>query len=298
MSSPAAAGRLAVFPNPGLSSLIARYLPRKLAFILGVLLVCAILSAGLWPFHAPRNNAHWLPDRNGLAFALHGVALTSAALPAGGRADASTLEILLAPEEAWRGGTVLSLFDPATSSQLALRQNYTDLVVQRRIGTRRYASSDLTVEEVFRRPVFLVTLSSDGSNTLVYINGELAANSPTFAFSAKDLERQIIVGTSALQPDSWSGEVRGLALYRSQLDAASVAQHYRDHGRTSAIGAPADGSCCVSLRRAHRQRRAQPRGRRAGAGDTSALHGGSSALPGAGLAGAPHPGKLFEGCAG
>ena len=229
MRSLAAAGTLAVSPSPGLSSRIARYLPRKLAFLLGVLLVCAILSAGLWPFHAPRNNANWLPNHNGLAFGPHGVALTSTTLPGGdGAATACTLEILLAPKEAWKSGTVLSLFDPASSNQLALRQNYIDLAIQRRIGTRRYASDDLIVEEVFRRPLFLVTLSSNGSNTLVYINGELAANSPTFGFSARDLERQIIVGTSAMQPDSWTGEVRGLALYRSQLDPALVAQHYQD----------------------------------------------------------------------
>ena len=45
--------------------------------LLCVSVLAGILVAGLWPFHAPRNDVAWLNDGNGLRFGRHGVMLSS-----------------------------------------------------------------------------------------------------------------------------------------------------------------------------------------------------------------------------
>lgn len=202
-------------------------MPKRLAAALGVLLVCATLSAGLWPFHAPRNHVSWLAHENGLAFARYGTALSTGPLPAGASEGPCTLEIWLAPAEEWKSGTFLALYDHATSQQLTFRQNYVDLVVQRRIGTRGNDATDLVLGEVFRRPNFFLTLTSDGRSTVVYVDGHLVLKAADFAISASEFSRTVILASSALQPDSWEGDIRGLAMYGSQLSAEDVALHYQ-----------------------------------------------------------------------
>jgi hypothetical protein len=50
--------------------------------VLGLLcasVLTGILIAGLWPFHAPKNEVSWLSDGNGLHFGKYGVVLGSEA---------------------------------------------------------------------------------------------------------------------------------------------------------------------------------------------------------------------------
>ena len=52
-------------------------------------LICAsvlviILTAGLWPFHAPKNEVGWISNGNGLHFGNHGAVLSSDAFSLAG----------------------------------------------------------------------------------------------------------------------------------------------------------------------------------------------------------------------
>ena len=38
----------------------------------------------------------------------------------------------------------------------------------------------------------------------------------------------LIIGNSPVKPDSWSGELKGIAIYHRELTATEVAQHYDD----------------------------------------------------------------------
>lgn len=84
------------------------------------------------------------------------------------------------------------------------------------------------VNEVFRQGHVFVTVTSNGKDTAVYIDGKLATRSSRFGLSIKDLTGQLIGANSPFQHSSWSGRLRGLAIYRSELNASQVAQHYDD----------------------------------------------------------------------
>ena len=71
-------------------------------------------------------------------------------------------------------------------------------------------------------------MTSDGQDTAVYIDGNLVTRSSRFGLSLKDLAGKLIVANSPLQGNSWSGQLRGLAIYKSELTADQVAQHYQD----------------------------------------------------------------------
>ena len=59
-----------------------------------------ILVAGLWPFHAPKNEVSWLPEGNGVLFGKHGSIVSADLIKASGlRAEKScSLEIWLQPK--------------------------------------------------------------------------------------------------------------------------------------------------------------------------------------------------------
>src|ERR1700691_288659 len=44
----------------------------KILGVLCILVLCGILVAGLWPFHAPINDVTWLQNADGVDFGSHG----------------------------------------------------------------------------------------------------------------------------------------------------------------------------------------------------------------------------------
>jgi VanZ family protein len=205
--------------------------PRQLVGVLAVLTLCSILVAGLWPFHSPKNQVHWLQNENGLQFAHYGTILSTGILErAGSDRPSISIEFWMSPASAWNTGTLIAFYSPSTARQFSLHQRYTDLVLQRDIGGphTRLSPVEMQVHNVFRKKQALITVTSDGRETAVYIDGQLVTRSLWFGLSADDLTGRLIVGTSALQGDSWPGRLRGLALYRSELSAAQVARHYEE----------------------------------------------------------------------
>src|ERR1700740_748124 len=82
-------------------------------------LICAsvlviILTAGLWPFHAPKNEVGWLSNGNGLHFRNHGVILSPDSFSlAGLKARIScSVEMWLQPDHSDTGGTILAFYTP------------------------------------------------------------------------------------------------------------------------------------------------------------------------------------------
>jgi hypothetical protein len=192
--------------------------------------VCVTLTLGLWPFHAPKNQVTWLPNRNGVRIGHHGTlstpAVTDHAAPL--HRSAATAEVWLQVGRIWESGTVMAFYDPQVPLLLDLRQSQLDLKLQVQANRERAA---FYVDDVFHinyksRPVFLA-ITSDGRNTAVYVNGRLARTVPGFPFSAGTLAGRLILGTSAWQNDDWTGQVFGLALYGRALASPEVSRHYR-----------------------------------------------------------------------
>lgn len=191
--------------------------------------VCVILTLGLWPFHTPQNQVTWL-KRGGVHFDDFGTILGPARLNAS-PSDAASFEVWARPDH-WTGSaTFLSLYRHETGLLFALRQSLTDLEVtvdapRTRRHSHFYADEVLSRSLKRKQPVFLSVVSGPDGTT-VYLDGEKAKTAPGFAIPASALTGRLIVGDVPGQSDSLEGDLRGLAIYAVELNAAEVMRHYR-----------------------------------------------------------------------
>jgi hypothetical protein len=202
--------------------------------VLGVLcaaVLVGILIAGLWPFHAPKNEVSWLSNGTGLHFGEYGVILSPGAASFPGLKDGApcSLEIWLQPDHSDTGGTILAIYTPENRTvAFSIYQSIDDLLLRGVTVYRQHrAKSRLYIDHAFskNKQVF-VTISSNGEGAAVYVNGAFVRTSPRFGLSSKDLTGQLIVGNHPLTDDGWQGQIKGLAIYNRELTAAEVLQHY------------------------------------------------------------------------
>jgi VanZ like family/Concanavalin A-like lectin/glucanases superfamily len=205
---------------------------RKILGGLSVLVLCAVLVVGLWPFHAPINEVTWLGNANGLSFGRHGTVLSSSIFTAPGSRDEAScsLEIWLQPLRRADSNTFLAFNAPDRPLQFSLRQSETDLALQlgyRNEYVRAQGAALVYVDEIFRKKkLLLIAITSGAQGTRIYVDGILARTAQQFRLSAKDFTGQLVLGTSPAVNDSWSGQLRGLAIYQDELTAAQVSRHF------------------------------------------------------------------------
>jgi VanZ family protein len=194
------------------------------------LVLGGLLVAGLWPFHAPRNQVTWSAGGHGLRFGRHGTILSSGQFQtANAPADAPcSLEIWFEPGLTAASGTLIAFYAPGNPRQFSLHQSIADLALRSDIRDGRYRTrtTRLYVEDIFRRgkPLF-VTVTSNGGQTSVYIDGVLARTAPVFPLSSRDFAGELIIANSPVVDNSWSGSLRGLAFYDRELTPAQVLHH-------------------------------------------------------------------------
>jgi hypothetical protein len=196
------------------------------------LILSIILVAGLWPFHAPKNEVIWLSNRGGLLFGDYGSIVSAGAFKADrSRADSSSsLEIWLEPSRNESSGTIVAFYrSESRVVPFALRQSLGDLLLQSTSLDQSHHVSRMMfyVDDVFsqQEPVFF-TISSGDSGTAVYADGTLVRKSSNFRLSNQTFTGQLIVGNAPATTDNWSGQLKGLAVYDHELTAAEVSQHY------------------------------------------------------------------------
>ena len=185
------------------------------------------ITRGLWPFHTRKNEVTWLGGNNGLRFGRNGTVISSGAFPMT-RAEggvSGSVEVWLQPRRIWDSSTFLAFYTPGNPSHFSLRQSEADLEL--RAGTPSTNPARLYVENAFRKsgPVFL-TITSGIHGMSVYTDGVLAKTAPQFRLSTKDFSGRLVLGDSPGQPDNWSGQLLGLAIYRRELTATQVLRHY------------------------------------------------------------------------
>ena len=207
-----------------------------------VFVLAAILVAGLWPFHAPRNDVTWLGSGQGVFFGDYGSIVSSGVFKArGSKVDAScSLEIWLQPAVLDDSSTILAFYGPENDHvPFALRQSLGDLVLMRTSlnQLRRTRSAKLYVDDLFsqRKRVF-VTITSGEEGTAIYADGALVKTSSTFKLSSQDLTGQLILGNAPVTTDNWSGQVKSLAIYSRDLTAAEVSQHFENWSKNEPSG--------------------------------------------------------------
>ena len=201
-----------------------------------------ILLFGLWPlrFSAP-NNAGWLAGTNGLRFP--GGEAQSAFDPGGVvhsahpfeaspmlAAGAFSIEILLRPAEEPAGaqGRIFTLADAVGGEPFFLGQWSTQLLVMVRQPGKAGADAfrEYDAREAFKaRQTRLVTLTTDGSDCTIHLDGRLAkriADVSLLGTNASLAGRRIFLGNSPDGLHPWTGDVLGFALHTGTLSAAEV----------------------------------------------------------------------------
>jgi len=195
-----------------------------------LLVLGCILVAGLWPFHAPKNDISWLSNGNGLLFGEYGSILSSGSLKALESSEAAcSVEIWLQPGFE-HSGTILAFYRPETSVlPFEMWQSGADLGIRRSSvdQSQHIERSRIYVGDLFRdAKLVFITISSGPAGTAVYEDGVLARKVPDFRFSAKDLAGQFTVGNAPGRLHLWHGKLKALAIYDRELEAAEVSQHY------------------------------------------------------------------------
>lgn len=218
-----------------------------------VLIFAGILIACLWPFEAPRNQVYWLDHGQGLRFGEYGTVVSREPLLAS-HAPANedwTLELWLRPGLAYQNGTILAFYDPEREHGFSLRQWSAALVMQDRLWPEELSAvgGGLDVDGIFRGASLLfLTLASGADGTSVYVDGKFVRLAPRFRLPDDEFSGQMVIANSPVDNDDWSGEIRGLAFYRSELTAAEVLRHYASWTRTGTPEiAPGDGSAALFL---------------------------------------------------
>jgi len=218
---------------------------RNLLALACIVVLCVILTLGLWPFHSPRNAVAWLENRNGLRFGDYGVIESSGRfqIASSQNTPEASLEIWLQPRRIWDSGSLLAFYEPGNLFQFSLYQAQTDLVVRTAAQDEQHRAkrASLYVNDVFRRgagPVF-ITVTSGVKGAWIYVDGVLAAAAPQFPLSASDFSGRLVLADSPGQPASWSGQLLGFAMYRRQLTAAQVLHNcetWKHSGRPEIAG--------------------------------------------------------------
>ena len=204
--------------------------------IIEILCVCTlvtILVAGLWPFHAPRNNIEWLGKEDGLQFGRHGSIVSTDAFQSreSNHDDLASLEIWIEAAPVKSRHTILA-FEGEGQGEVPFRlqQNEQTLIVQRHNiddrGTDRTA--EFRVERALPEgQIVFVTVTLGKQETSIYLNGVLARTAPILGSSRGNFVGRLVLGNSPSASDSWAGRVLGLAIFRSQLPTSRVVEHYK-----------------------------------------------------------------------
>jgi len=190
--------------------------------------LCTILLAGLWPFHAPKNEVEWLRGRNGLQFGHRGIAQSVKAFHTETPSSPCSLEIALQPANVTGSGTILAFDDSAVlKDSFALRQFDGSLAIQRPGGDAqgKIVRSWWKTDQVFAKGkrVVLTVISTNGK-TLLYVDGIHSSTSSDFGFVDHDLTGRLVLGNSMTQ-DSWAGQITGLAVYHVALTPSQVEEN-------------------------------------------------------------------------
>ena len=192
-----------------------------------VLGVCGLLVLGLEPFHRPKNRVSWMKGENGAMLTDPSTIWSSGSFEFAATADdvESSLEVWLIPAQVSDSTTLLAFSTAKDPLQFWLQQFYSQLILKRE--PRNGPVGVIGIDDVFRkgRPVF-VTITSGKKQSAIYVDGVLARAFPGFRLG-KDFSGQLVFGTSPVDDNSWPGQLRGLAIYSSELTATQVARHFQ-----------------------------------------------------------------------
>jgi VanZ family protein len=200
------------------------------------------LNLGLWPFHAPRNDVSWVKNQHALRFGRYSTISTKRGMTSLlSQGPCCSLEIWLECSRIWDFSTFLTFYLPGKGLAFSMHQLQKRLSLQTEIqdDRRHTATRHVYVDDVFHKtgPTF-ITLVSSGDGTDIYIDGTIAKRMLAIRLAPEALAGQLIVGDSAEQADSWSGQLRSISVYNGQLTPREILENYgswTQKGKPSAV---------------------------------------------------------------
>ena len=206
----------------------------KVVALLCLLTTLGILFSTLWPFNPfPPNHVSWLVETNGIRVGRRGVVLSEGALRTSSSASGDepcTLELWIKPAHTDSVSTVLNFYEPGNPWRFLLRQYHTGLIVSHDVPVLadRPRRIKLDVDDGLRQnQLTFITITSGRNGTRVYFDAKPKRTFPHFQISSDDLSGQLVLGSSTVISDPWSGEVHGLAIYPRELNSEEVLQSYQ-----------------------------------------------------------------------
>jgi hypothetical protein len=170
----------------------------------------------------------WLGNKNGLRFGRHGPVLSFGAFKTSSsqRETSCSVELWLQPARGYDSNTLLAFYSRENQIQFSLRPFEGNLRL--RSGSRdKDVNAGAYVGDVFRnRKLVFIAITAARQDAAVYVNGTLSRTSAPFRLSPDDLTGELVLGTSPVVNDGWSGELLGLAIYKQELTAAQVSRHF------------------------------------------------------------------------
>jgi VanZ family protein len=211
----------------------ANQLLKTFLVTLSLAILAITLSAGLWPFSFLQdNNVHWNVGRAGLHFGDHGMIVSRGkfkGLPTDA-ARGCTLEVGVEPTLSSGSSTILSFYNPQSSTRLQLQQNSDDFAF---IHALRPPYNRSNQQSVFLDHVLkngqktLITLAYADGVLDVYLDGSLKKSTRSVELPCADLKGTLIVGNNPYRDASWTGIVYRLAFYDHGLRAGEVVENFR-----------------------------------------------------------------------
>jgi len=202
---------------------------RVLLTALSVASVLALLVATLWPFNPnQRNDVSWLNGEDGIRFGDYGTIFSAAEFPRqpGGQHESFSLEFWMEPGLAWDSNVMVAFYLPENPEQFIVRQDESDISVIHAVPEKGSVRPLIAGEVVEQGRKTLVTVVAGPDGTTLYVNGKAKRTSRTLGLGWQNLTGELVVGNSPMGNNSWSGILRGLAIYKRELSGQEVTSHY------------------------------------------------------------------------
>lgn len=147
------------------------------------------------------------------------------------------MELWIKPAQTDAVAAVVDVYDQHNPWRFLLRQYHVGLIISHDVPARFRRPQRIKIDiddGLHRNQLTFITITSGHKGTSVYFDGRLKKYFPRFQISLDDLSGQLILGSSTVEPDTWSGEIHGLAIYAGEFPADEVVESYQDwlHGQT------------------------------------------------------------------
>ena len=173
-----------------------------------------------------------MKEANGLSFGRYGTVQSSGILSAASGVSGS-VEVWVQPDHWSSSSTILAFYEPESRRLFALHQSVSDLELETKFQNNENQTTNalFCVADAFllslqrKKPIF-VTVIYGPDGTKIYLDGKLAEAESSFEVPRDAFRGRIVVGDSPRQPDSFRGQIRGLAIYDAELTTPQVSRHY------------------------------------------------------------------------